>query len=110
MSIPISPPIKLIRLRPDKNLAAVRISEDWVGLVGSKPKNFVTVDKGGVSIGGPLSYQGLPNQMVFCGLLTFPFFPIMFLPIGPSLVPSLALKKVTIAVMKLGAELSALVA
>jgi hypothetical protein len=104
----VSPAYKAWKQLAKKNLANVRVSEDWVSIASSKAKNFLSVDPGGVSIGGPISYQGLPGQIVFGGLLTFPFFPLMFLPIGPTLVPSLALTMVAINASKLATALTAL--
>jgi hypothetical protein len=105
----ITPPMKAWKVRPQSNLAFMKVGEKWATIAGSKAKNFVTADSGGVSIGGPISYQGLPGQMTFAGLLTFPPFYLMFLPIGPSLVPSLALPKLAINMAKLTASLSGLV-
>lgn len=104
----IKPDVKTWKLRPQKGLASIRVSEEWASLASSKSKNFITADSSGLSMGGPLSYQGLPNQITFGGLLTFPFFPILFLPVGPTLVPSTAITRLAVSTAKLTKSLSAL--
>jgi len=103
-----SPRVKTIKTGPQSDLAFLRVSDDFATMSSSKPKNFVTTDLGGVSIGGPLNYQGLPNQMTFAGLLTFPFFPLMFLPIGPTMVPSLVIPRLAANFAVLSASLTSL--
>jgi hypothetical protein len=104
----ITPPVKTWKVRPQGDLASVRVSEDWVSLASSKEKNFITVDAGGISMGGKLSYQGLPNQITFGGLLTFPFFPLLFLPVGPTMVPSPDIPLLLVSFAKLGKTLAPL--
>lgn len=108
MATPITPPVKTWKVSPKKDLASVRVSESWASITSSKGKNFVTADSGGVSMGGKLSYQGLPNQITFGGLLTFPFFPLLFLPIGPTMVPSPDIPMLAVAFAKLSKTITPL--
>ena len=105
----ITPRVKTLKVAPQKDLASVRVSDKWASITSSKGKHFVTADSGGVSIGGQLSYQGLPNQVIFGGLLTFPFFPVLFLPVGPTLVPSTALPMLAVSAAQLAKSLSGLI-
>lgn len=109
MSTPITPPVKTWRVRSsDDSVASIRVSEDWASISAANAKNFVTADRGGVSIGGKISYQGLPNQVTFGGLLTFPFFPLLFLPIGPTMVPSLDIPMFAVTFAKITSPLLSL--
>jgi hypothetical protein len=71
--------------------ASVEVGETWASVTGGDPKNFVLADDRGVHIGGNLNYQGMPNQMIFGGISKFALWPMLFLPIGPTLVPHLPL-------------------
>lgn len=87
---------RTFRIGTDKNTSAsVETGEYWSSITGGDPSNFFLADDAGVHIGGKLSYQGMPHQMVFGGLSRFNLWPLLFFPIGPTLIPNLPLANLT---------------
>lgn|SRR3990167_1707094 len=72
-------PVHVFKADPDKN-AGVQVGEDWVSLVGDNPKNFLTVNKKGVGLGGKINLQSMTSEIKVGGLATFNMLPLLFTP------------------------------
>lgn len=60
--------------------ASFEVGSNWASMNGSDPRNFLSVSDAGISMGGSVSMQALPNQITFGGLFTFPSFWAMLVP------------------------------
>lgn len=100
--------VKIIKPSVVEQTAHIKVGETWASISSANEKHFVSVTDGGVNLGGPLSFQGLPGDISFGGLVSFPFLPLLFLPIGPTMVPSTDIVKVAVAAATLTASLGPL--
>mgnify|MGYP001611470057 CR=1 FL=1 len=79
MATKFDKPVHVFKANPEKN-AGVQVGEDWVSLVGDDPKNFLTVNKKGVGLGGKINLQSSPNDIKVGGLASFNMLPLLFTP------------------------------
>jgi len=102
---------KTWKVSPDAS-SALEIGRDWVSMNGPDPKNFLSIGSGGISLGGNVNFQSMPNQIKVGGLSSFNIWPLLMVPSTlvtpfPVLIPSLPLDTFK-PLLKLSSNLSAM--